>query len=589
MRQLVSRLPIQWRVFLGSSITITILFALAGWGLQRYALAVADESVRAELRVSVQAYEALWTTRTRLLSATTGLMAAMSDVRAAFATRDEKTIRDSIGDLWSRVSDQSAAFLVLGGDGRLITSLGANPDGLSASQIPLHELVPKFSTQVAGYIRQNGKLFYIVLTPVYVQASNGPVLLNVLCAGFRIDNRLVAELHRLAPGSEYAFLDSHHVFASTLTGTGSMARLLQIPVAEGTQVQQNDFVVSTQSLNDVNGRPVAQLRIFHSYKNLQRSLAGLRRSLGLAWFVTIATALLVSSFLTRRLLQPVKLLDRAASEIAARNYHFRLTVQGNDELSRLASTFNQMCDSIERAQAELIRQEQIHTIGRLATSLVHDLRNPLAAIYGGAEMLVDGELPPEQTRRIASNVYRASHRLQELLKNLLSVSRGEVAEPETCRLRDIIEAASESIQPGSGIRIRIAVNDATELCVYRIRLERVFVNLFSNAVEAMPEGGNIYVYSKDDKTSLSVFVEDTGPGVPASVRSNLFQPFVTAGKRTGLGLGLPLARQTMLDLGGDLQLVNRTGSGACFYLRFPKRSNCPDSPKESVTAGNSYA
>jgi signal transduction histidine kinase len=589
VRQIISRLPIQWRVFVGSSITITILFALAGWGLQRYALGVADESVGAELRVSVRVYEALWATRTRLLSATTALIAAMSDVRGAFETRDEKTIRDSIGDLWSRVSDQSAVFLVLGGDGRLIASLGANPDGLSASQIPLQGLVPRFSKQVAGYIRQQDKLFYIVLTPVYVQATTEPVLLNVLCAGFRIDNRLVGELHQLAPGSEYAFLDGHHVFASTLTGNHEMARLLQIPAAEGKQVQQNDFVVSTQNLNDVNGRPVAQLRIFHSYANLERSLSGLRKSLGLAWLATIATALLVSSFLTRRLLQPVKLLDRAASEVAARNYHFRLAVHGDDELSRLAATFNQMCDSIERAQAELIRQEQIHTIGRLATSLVHDLRNPLAAIYGGAEMLVDGDLPSEQTRRIASNIYRASHRLQELLKNLLSVSRGETTEPETCRLRDIVEAAAESIQPGSGIRIQIAIDEATELCVERIRLERVFVNLFCNAVEAMPDGGAIYVYSKEDNANVIVFVEDTGPGVPASVRSNLFQPFVTAGKRTGLGLGLPLARQTMLDVGGDLQLVNRTGAGACFYLRFPKRPTCPDSPQESITAGNSYA
>ncbi len=587
MKELLEKLPIQWRVFLCSSITITILFAFAGLGLQRYALSVADESARAELRASVQAYEALWTTRTRLLSKTTGLMAAMSDVRAAFATRDEKTIRDFVADLWSRVSDEKAAFLVLGGDGRLIASLGANPDGLSASQIPLREIVPKFPAQVAGYIKEEDKLFYVVLTPVYVQASTEPVLLNVLCAGFRIDNRLLEELRRMAPGSEYAFLDKHGVFASTLTGRDATARLLRMQVLEGKQVQQDDFIVSTQILKDVTGKPVAQLRILRSYENLNRSLADLRQSLGLGWLATIATAVLVSSFLTRRLLQPVKLLDKAASEIAARNYHFRLSVGGSDELSRLAATFNHMCDSIESAQAELIRQEQINTIGRLATSLVHDLRNPLAAIYGGAEMLVDGELPPEQVRRIASNIYRASRRFQELLKNLLSLSRGEKTDAETCRLKEIVESAAESIQLGSGVRIRIAVDDTTEVTVDRIRLERVFVNLFSNAVEAMPEGGDIYIYSKEDRDRISVFVEDTGPGVPASVRASLFQPFVTAGKRTGLGLGLPLARQTMLDLGGDLQLVNRTGAGACFYLRFPPRTGAA-AREESITAGNSY-
>jgi signal transduction histidine kinase len=423
---------------------------------------------------------------------------------------------------------------------------------------------------------------------VYVQATAEPVLLNVLCAGFRIDDRLLEDLRRTASGSNYAFLDKRRVFASTLTGPHSAARLLGMRVSEGKPVQQDEFVVSTQILRDVTGKPVAQLRILRSYENLDRSLANLRRSLGLGWLATIATAVLVSSFLTRRLLQPVKLLDKAASEIAARNYHFRLSVGGTDELSRLAATFNQMCDSIESAQAELIRQEQINTIGRLATSLVHDLRNPLAAIYGGAEMLVDGELPPEQVRRIALNIYRASHRFQELLKNLLSLSRGEKTDPEMCRLREIVEAAAESIRLGSGVRIRIAVDHTAEVTVDRIRLERVFVNLFSNALEAMPEGGDIYVYSKEDRERISVFVEDTGPGVPASVRANLFQPFVTAGKRTGLGLGLPLARQTMLELGGDLQFVNRTGAGACFYLKFPRRTAGTNAPEESITAGNSY-
>jgi signal transduction histidine kinase len=585
---MLSRLPIQWRVFLCSSITITILFALVGWGMQRYALSVADESVRTELRASVRVYEGLWKARTQLLSATTALMAAMPNVRAAFSTQDAKTIRDVVEDLWSRVSDQSAVFLVLSGDGRLITSLGGNADGLSASQIPVGEVMAKFPGQVAGYVRQGSKLFYVVLTPVYVQASDAPVLLNVLCAGFRIDEPLVEELRRLAPGSDYAFLDSQHVFASTLAAGGATARLLQIPTSELTPAQQDNYIISAQTLMDVNGRPVAQLRILHSYEELQRALSGLRRSFGVAWLATIVTALLVSLFLTRRLLQPVKLLDRGASEITKGNYQFRLDVKGNDELSRLAATFNQMSESIQRAQAELIRQEQLQTIGRLATSLVHDLRNPLAAIYGGAEMMVDGEVPAEQMRRIASNVYRASHRLQELLKNLLSVARGEAGNVEPCRLHDVVEAATELTQLGSHVRIRVTLDERLEVSVDRGRVERVFLNLFSNAVEAMPAGGDIYVYSKEDKDGLNVFVEDTGPGVPATVRAKLFQPFVTAGKRSGLGLGLPLARQTMLDLDGDLQVVNRATSGACFYLRFPRKCISIDKAQASVTADNSY-
>jgi signal transduction histidine kinase len=567
--------PLQWRVFIATSITITILFVLAGLGLQDYALSVADQSVRSEIRASIQAYEAVWKGRTQVLSATTALMAQMPNVRAAFGTRDEATIRDSAGDLWKHISDQSAAFLVLDPEGHLISSLGADSDDLAVPQIPMNEVRMRFPAQRAGYLRQGTKLFYMVFTPVYVQTSHEPLLLNVLCAGFRIDNLVADQLKTLAPSSDFVFLDRGQVFASTLEprfGYLAPASLLPPSGTDRQHIRGHEFISFGQPLPDVTGRPIAELRILHSYENVRAALTKLQRSLGLAWLGTVAIALLVSLLMTRRLLDPVKLLDRAATEIASRNYSYRVPVTGSDELSRLAATFNAMCDSIEQARLDLIRQEQINTIGRLGSSLVHDLRNPLAAIYGGAEMLVDGQLPAEHTKRIALNIYRASHRVQELLRDLLNVSRGEARNLENCKVRDIVEAAAEAAQANeSGVKIKIAIDDNAEVFVDRTRSERVFTNLFSNAIDAMPDGGDVYVYSKAKHDDLLVFVEDTGPGVPAEVRAQLFRPFVTAGKRTGLGLGLTLSRQTMLELGGDLQLVSRSGPGACFYLRFPIR------------------
>ena len=103
-------------------------------------------------------------------------------------------------------------------------------------------------------------------------------------------------------------------------------------------------------------------------------------------------------------------------------------------------------------------------------------------------------------------------------------------------------------------------------------MERVFANLFENAIEAMHTGGRISIQGEPDGDNIMVRVEDTGPGISAALQGRLFQPFVTAGKKNGLGLGLALSRQTLLDHGGDIwaDAADRSGVGALFWLRLPK-------------------
>jgi len=276
--------------------------------------------------------------------------------------------------------------------------------------------------------------------------------------------------------------------------------------------------------------------------------------------------------LARRIVEPIKQLDRAAAEVARQNYAIEVEVTSRDEMGRLARTFNNMCASIRQAREDLIRQERISTIGRLSGSIVHDLRNPLAAIYGGAEMLVDGDLPPIHVKRLAGNIYRASRRIQELLQDLLDVSRGKGRPPEICRLRDVASAACDSLTAtaeAQGVNVRLAIAPEIELPLEAGRMERAFVNLIGNALEAMPEGGEVRISAALEGDSVLVQVEDDGPGIAPEIRSQLFQPFVSAGKRNGLGLGLALTRQTVLEHGGDLWVESMPGRGACFKFRLP--------------------
>ena len=219
-----------------------------------------------------------------------------------------------------------------------------------------------------------------------------------------------------------------------------------------------------------------------------------------------------------------------------------------------------------------MRQESVCGVGRVSESILHDLRNPLATIYGAAEMLVNAELPPDHIKRLAGNIYGASRRLHALLQELLTNSRGESRGPERCRLREIALAAWESLSApaaSSGTILAVEIQPEIEVQVVRSRMERAFVNLIGNAIEAMPGGGEVRISGQLVAGSVVVHVDDTGPGVAPGIRSKLFQPFVTAGKHDGLGLGLASTRQTIVDHGGDVWVDSAPGGGARFSLRLP--------------------
>src|SRR5262249_8236438 len=325
-----------------------------------------------------------------------------------------------------------------------------------------------------------------------------------------------------------------------------------------------EYARSETPLMDLAGRTVGEIYILRSFGDAQRRIAVAKTNILMLWLFAIVSGFALTYLLARRIVGPVEQLDQAATEVARQNYAIQVKVDSEDEMGRLAQTFNMMCASIRQAREDLIRQERISTIGRLSGSIVHDLRNPLAAIYGGSEMLVDADLPPAHVKRLAANIYRASRKIQELLQDLLNVSRGKHAAPEVCRLREVAAAACEALaHPAEMQHVTIALEIPAEieLPLERSRMERAFSNLIGNALEAMPEGGTVRITAELDGDTVVAHVEDNGPGIAPEIRSQLFQPFVTAGKRNGLGLGLAVSRQTVIEDGGGGGVGRGPGKG----------------------------
>ena len=187
-------------------------------------------------------------------------------------------------------------------------------------------------------------------------------------------------------------------------------------------------------------------------------------------------------------------------------------------------------------------------------------------------MMMDSELSESQLKRLAANIYRSSRTIKDLLQELVDVSRRRMPPAEICHLRDVVGAAVD-VQAANaeacGVEVAIDVRADLEFPMDRARMERVFQNLIGNAVEVMPNGGRITIAAEQQDQAVLIRIEDTGPGIPQDIRSRLFQPFATSGKKNGLGLGLALSRQTVLDHGGDLWADENVQSGARFWVRIP--------------------
>ncbi len=575
MRLRFSRLSLLTKIMLSTSVAITMLFAIAGQIVLRNVTKSMSDSLEAEVQGSFHAYASLWDTRTELLNSVSRLLASMSDVRAAFGTRDQATIRDSASELWSRISTSAGLFLVTDPRGRVIASLG----GVTAPSLRqdldlVRSAETRFPQQSSGFFLDAGELYHLSVTPVYVQSEGGQDLLNVLVAGERVD-AIVAQRLKAATNSEFLFLAPSGVIASTLNPRATAAVVANLAGKSGGQKVSDGVVEYARfetPLTDIIGRPVGKICVLRSFEGAQRRIASLYSNIILLWLCAMTVGFVLTYVLARRIVEPVEQLDRAAAEVARQNYAIEVPVRSEDELGRLARTFNNMCASIRQAREDLIRQERISTIGRLSGSIVHDLRNPLAAIYGGAEMLVDADLPPAHVKRLAGNLYRASRRMQELLQDLLNVSRGKESAPEMCRLREVASAACEHLAAAAdqqGVTLALEIPAEIEVPLERSRVERVFANLIGNALEAMSGGGEVRITAEVQEGAVLVHVEDTGPGIAQEIRAQLFQPFVSAGKRNGLGLGLALARQTILDHSGDMWVESAPGRGARFSFRLP--------------------
>jgi signal transduction histidine kinase len=229
-------------------------------------------------------------------------------------------------------------------------------------------------------------------------------------------------------------------------------------------------------------------------------------------------------------------------------------------------------NEVESKDRELERKRRLASLGELAAGVAHEVRNPLGAmqLYSGLLRSHLDRSGPELT--LIEKIDAGIHAIECVVQDTLALAP-RAGTPERCSLRSVIAGARDACRPAlESFRVRLEERcelAQTEVLAERGALQRVFVNLITNAAQASPRGGTVTLGAGDqDEAQVTVRVLDEGPGVPEGIIEKIFDPFFTT-KEDGTGLGLAIAHRLVEAHGGNLTVRNRPGGGAEFVVVLP--------------------
>ncbi len=248
------------------------------------------------------------------------------------------------------------------------------------------------------------------------------------------------------------------------------------------------------------------------------------------------------------------------------------------ENARLYTELAEFTRELERSQDQLIRAEKLAATGKLAASLAHEINNPLQAIHNCLHLVMH-KSPLAQSKRqeYLSMAQEEVERLIDLVQRMLNFYRPSKESAALIDIRtildDVLSLAGKRLQHGKVVVHKDASSPLPPVMGMSNLLKQVFLNIIINAVEAMPEGGDLYIDAgwDDKRGELSVSFTDTGGGIPIAELADIFDPFYTT-KAKGTGLGLSISHGIIERHGGRIDVKSDLGRGSTFTVRLPAGS-----------------
>ena len=294
-------------------------------------------------------------------------------------------------------------------------------------------------------------------------------------------------------------------------------------------------------------------------------------------------------FIAGTFTRPLEKLVDGVRALGGGDFRYPLHAPATGEVAELTDAFTGMRDSLRTAQQRLLDAERLATIGRMASSISHDLRHPLTAVLANAEFLADAELTAAQREELYLEIRVAVNRLTDLVDSLLELSRpAESLHAVETPVERTISRAIELVgahRQFQKVSVAIESSGVHNAQFDPRKMERAFYNLLLNSCQAAQAcGGHVGVSVADLNGDLRIRFTDDGPGVEASIRDKMFQPFVSFGKQNGTGLGLTIAQKIVQDHGGSLQLQSSTFGHTVMEIVLPRVSRKTAPGSDTVTS-----
>ena len=274
----------------------------------------------------------------------------------------------------------------------------------------------------------------------------------------------------------------------------------------------------------------------------------------------------------QRIVGPIRELIRGTRAVSTGDLSQRVQVKTRDEFSELGQSFNRMTEQLLKLQDEIRRNERAVTFGKIASGLVHDLKHPIKSIENSSSLVLKMYDDPHYRETFHSTVNREFANINRFLDDLHNLTHPIPLKPIHLNIHNTIDEAIEGYRPEAeqrGVRIlRQFQGDNFRISADRFAIERVLKNLILNAIEAMPQGGDLMVETKAEGQWVEIEIGDTGCGISRERLGTIFEDYITT-KRKGLGLGLAISRKIVQDLNGTIEVESDPGKGTTFTLKLP--------------------